>query len=180
MKKIVYVLIFAACLAGAIYWYSRRDEKPLAEQTKAPEIEEVHYHAGFEIYENNQLKHFSDLAHMDIKPCGPDTEVQEHLETEVHLHDGVGNVVHIHGGEATWGMLLEKLGIDLATSPSAVYLQGRPIDDEFKNRIISPYDQAVIVINSPWPHNVLIDESLQRITTDFIKEIEEKGESCSK
>ncbi len=68
---------------------------------------ETHLHAGFQVYVDGVKQDFSDYQYMEIQPCGitdygEKTPEEQQLE-KAHLHDGVGDVVHVHRAGATWG-----------------------------------------------------------------------------
>jgi hypothetical protein len=74
---------------------------------------DIHYHAGFQVYVNNELQDFSDLKYMKLTPCGDRhaeglSPEQEQLE-KAHLHDLNGDVVHVHRDGATWRDLFTNM-----------------------------------------------------------------------
>ncbi len=123
----------------------------------------------------------SALEYMDVKPCGDDTEAkpQTHPKPEVHLHDGIPNIVHVHGKEAQWKDLFKKLQIDVTTASIEAYFAKTSHPNSLE-KLIKPYDQVVFFINSPNDHVKLVSESLARIPYSYIKKVEEKGENCTK
>ena len=169
MKKFFTLFLI---IVGATLLYSSRSlflaKKPV----------ELHYHAGFEIYKNGTLMDFTPLEFMNVKPCADDQDETSHddLHPEVHLHDGIGNIVHVHGKEATWSDLFLKLNIDAATASAIV--NNKPIS-HINNETIHPYDQGVIFINTPNNQTGLVAKSLSRIPVSYIKTIEKKSENCS-
>ena len=42
-------------------------------------VEEVHYHAGFQVYIDNKLQDFAKLKYMSIKPCGIEEHEHDHV-----------------------------------------------------------------------------------------------------
>lgn len=175
MNRFHYVLICILIAVFACYSHSIF-EKP------SPKVAEIHYHAGFEIYKDGKLMNFTDLTFMDVKPCGPENDEDEphkDFNAEVHLHDGIGNVVHIHGKEAQWKDLFKKLNIDVTSTTIGAYFEETP-QALLSDQPIKPYQRAVFFILSPGEHSEEISESHSRMPVSYIKEIEKKGENCSK
>ena len=139
--------------------------------------EEIHYHAGFQVYVNNELQDFSDLAYMQIEPCGEDEHEQvteEHEQIErAHLHEGVGDVVHVHRDDAVWGDLFTNIGFPIE-SESRAFVNGNLVEG-FLDRPIQPYESVVILSGE----NSEINEKLKNaVTREQIEETEAKSESC--
>jgi len=138
---------------------------------------EVHYHAGFQVYIDDELQDFSDLKYMQIEPCGEDEHVQvteNHEQIEkAHLHDGVSDVVHVHRDSAVWGDLFTNIGFPI-DSGSHTYVNGNLVED-FLNRPIQPYESLVILSGE----NSEINEKLKNaVTREHIEVAEAKSESC--
>lgn len=60
---------------------------------------EVHFHAGFLVYVDGKLQDFSGDIYMSPNVCRkPDVRLssEEEQMEKAHLHDGVGDVVHVH------------------------------------------------------------------------------------
>ena len=146
-------------------------------EAKENQVEEIHYHAGFQVYVDDKLQDFSDLAYMQIEPCGEDEHEQfseEHEQIEkAHLHDGVGDVVHVHRNGAVWRDLFTN--IEFPLDPNAVvYVNGNLVED-FLNYPIYPYDSLVILSGE----SSEINEKLKNaVTREHIEEAEAKSESC--
>lgn len=174
MKKNYYILLLILVATTAYYSHSLFEKDPI------PKVEELHYHAGFEIYNDGDLMDFTDLQFMDVKPCETDEdESHEHLEPEVHLHDGIGNIVHVHGKIAQWKDLFEKLHLDMSSASISAVIDGQPVT-RITDTQIKPYQRATIFINSPEGQKIKSAQTLERLPVDYIKEIEKKGENCSK
>ena len=137
---------------------------------------EVHYHAGFRIYENNQLVDFSGTQYMHIKPCSKD-EAHESAGNDprerAHLHDGIGDVVHVHRADATWGDLFAGLGFH-PEGTVTYYINGQPVGDVNK-RVIAAYDRLLILVGK----NDRLEEKLQSVPDKAkVEEAEQKTEGC--
>jgi hypothetical protein len=138
--------------------------------------ESIHYHAGFQVYLNDSLRDFSDLKYMHGASCveGPVTPapVDDQIE-KAHLHDGVGDVVHVHRAHAVWGDLFKNINYPIDSTASA-YINGQPINN-FLSFPIKPYDSLIIFEGI----NTDINSKLnQEVTKAHIVEIEQKSESC--
>ena len=177
MKKIYISGIILLLFITAYYSH------PILKKSTNPNDSELHYHAGFEVYKDGKLMDFTSLEYMDVKPCGNDDKDTSHEVgiPEVHLHDSIGNIVHIHRHVATWGDLLKKLKVNVSHSEIDVYLGNNPTSlQSALAQNIKPYDQAIIFINSPDNRTSLVAEGISRISVQYIKDVEKKGENCSK
>ena len=149
-------------------------------QTKPAKIaEEVHYHAGFKVFIEGKIHEFSDSKYMSIAPCSDNdhkskrVKSKEELQQEkAHLHDNIGDVVHVHTEGAVWGDLFKNIGFSFPDSSISGYLNGKPIADILSYDIV-PYESVIIAIGD----TKAIDTN-QYVTYDHIKEIEAKSENC--
>lgn len=143
-------------------------------------IEDVHFHAGFVVFDNGKKVDFSDFKYMDISPCeeqdGKHLKVQtsEQVQKEkAHLHDGVGDVVHVHIKGARWSDLFLNINYPIEYGPQTVgYINGK-LTPNFQDQEIGPEDSLVVFLEKT-------DESLlkQAVTKSHIEEIESKSELC--
>lgn len=137
--------------------------------------EEVHYHAGFQVYVDNVLQDFSDDKYMTIGYCGEeDNHVDPQLE-KAHLHDSVGDVVHIHRSGAKWSDLFININYSFDSNKNiSAYVNGEKVEDIF-NYPIQAFDSIVIFVGD----NGEVDNLLEsRVDENHIKEVEAKSESC--
>jgi len=80
--------VLAGVVVGLIgiggWWVTRKPTK-------------IHYHAGFQVYVDGVKQDFSADKYMKVDPCtiAPKTAADVQLD-KGHLHDKVGDVVHIH------------------------------------------------------------------------------------
>jgi c-di-AMP phosphodiesterase-like protein len=91
--------------------------------SKVPEIP-VHYHANFALFKNGTQIDFSDAKYMHIAPCS-DSPIEKPAKNkldEIHLHNTIGNVVHVHTSGVTWRNLFQslKFNIDEILSDKAI------------------------------------------------------------
>lgn len=154
-------------IAGGLFYYF----KP---HTTEPS---VHYHAGFQVYVDDKLQNFSDLRYMNVSPCGGVFQRENDQLEKAHLHDGVGDVVHVHRSGAVWGDLFKNIGFQMPTSSEFVgYLNGNR-QENLLNYPILAYD-SVVFFEGPI---VDMNKKLQaRVTDDHIKEVESRSEDCGK
>lgn len=140
--------------------------------------EEIHIHAGFQVYVDDQLQDYSGFEHMKISPCYEGERVELTPEEEqleiAHLHDNVGDVVHVHREGATWIDLFSNANIPMGVNPTA-YVNGEKVDN-ILSREIENYDSVVFFEGE----NTNIEEKLSNaVTNERIVEVEGMSESCS-
>lgn len=145
-------------------------EKPQSQKDK-----EAHYHAGFRIYLNNELINYSKPEHMHIEPCGEEDthEERDNPSDRAHLHDLIGDVVHVHSSAATWGDLLKNLRFN-ATEMLIFYLNGVPVENLLDKTIV-PYDRMLLMVGV----NSNIPEKLESVPNRAkIEQAEQETEGC--
>ncbi len=112
----------------------------------------VHFHANFAVFINNKKVDFSDPSYMHLAPCtANDSEIHLEKEENVHLHDLVGNVVHVHQSKIVWNDLFNSIKFDLNKKSSqnskntlAFYLNGKKTDTKILNTPIRKEDKLLI------------------------------------
>lgn len=140
----------------------------------------VHYHAGFQVYVDAELQDFSDNKYMHENPCtvnGKPVET-EHGDEQIekaHLHDHIGNVVHVHRDSATWNDLFTNIGYEFPKSKDLnSFVNGKEVDDIF-NYPIKPYDSVVLFLGKQENKKEPLGKAVQR---DAILREESKSETC--
>lgn len=137
---------------------------------------EVHFHAGFVVFEDNKKVDFSDLKYMSVKPCGgnhKEVPTQEELQGEkAHLHDNIGDVLHSHREGAKWTDLFTNIKYPLDYANTTGYINGQEIGN-WQNQKINPYDSLVVFIGNNDPK--LLKEAVKK---EHILEVEKKSENC--
>ena len=172
VSKNIIIIVIAGIVAIATLLIKNR---PMTEEAAA---EEVHYHAGFQVYKNDVLQDFSGFEFMKVEPCSIEgheelDEAHEQLE-RAHLHDAVGDVVHVHREGATWGDLFQNINVEI--NPTEVYINGELFEGNFLSGQISPYDSAVIIEGE----SVDFEDKLQNaVSRDRIVEVEAVSENCA-
>lgn len=107
----------------------------------------VHFHAGFQVYIDGKLQNYSNQKYMSLLPCGKvySDPSLEQLE-KAHLHNQVGDVVHVHRNGATWQDLFTNMGISFA-NPLIGYINGKLVSDPL-HQPIHPYDRAIFLVGT--------------------------------
>ncbi len=136
----------------------------------------VHYHAGFIVFKDNKKINFSDFKYMYEKPCtinGKENEESENEKLEkAHLHDNVGDVVHIEKSGAKWGDLFTNIKYPI-DKDAIIYINGKEIKN-FQKLSIKPYDSLVMFIGS----NNVNEDIKQALTQKYIEEMGSKSKTC--
>jgi hypothetical protein len=141
-----------------------------------PKPEEVHIHAGFIVYNNGKQEDFSDFRYMEVKPCGGDHQekltAEEEQREKAHLHDGIGDVVHVHRKGAKWGDLFKNINYPVVAAKLNVYINGELIRDSLTREIV-PYESIIFVVGS-------VDgiDLTKQVAREHIEETERKSELC--
>ncbi len=169
--KIRVLLLFAFVGAGFFLY-----------KNKISPVEEIHFHAGFQVYVNNQMLDFSDFKYMQIKPCGGDDHSEDEQIEKAHLHDGVGDVVHAHREGGTWRDLFTNIKYQIPNDKDPIagnivgYVNGQLVPQIFSMPIIAN-SSAVFFIGQ---NTDLEQKVVTRVTQEHIKEVEKKSENCGK
>jgi hypothetical protein len=131
----------------------------------------LHYHANFAVFINNVQINFSDPSYMHLAPCLADsTEVSFNKLDNVHLHDLVGNVVHVHQGGVVWNDLFKSVKYDLykniedAKQPNVTYyLNGKKVDKSVLSMPIQKEDKLLITADAQTgPESISESEYFQK------------------
>ena len=170
MKRglIIGLIVMAAAL-GVLYWRVRPQSKETA----------IHYHGGFVVFKGGQKVDFSGDQYMHIAPCTTKETAQTPAEIQLdkaHLHDNVGDVVHIHEPGAVWGDLFTNLKylVEPAASTSA-YLNGVKAEN-ITLQPIKPYYSLVLLIGAQYqPPEYYLN---QAVIKDHILKVEQTSENC--
>ena len=127
------------------------------------EAEHIHYHAGFIVYIDGVKQDYSDFKYMNVKPCTEErskpTKEDEQIE-KAHLHDGIGDVVHVEQAGSVWRDLFQNIGVEL------------PGDLPVLSEAIEPNSSVVISVGRP------VDDP-EKVSLERIKEVEAKSELCA-
>ncbi len=136
----------------------------------------VHYHAGFQVYINGKLQDYSGWQYMHQEPCSlngkPVASKDEQIE-KAHLHERVGDVVHVHRTGVIWQDLLTNIKVAIPNDAIG-YINGQK-GDNFLQVPILPYDSLVVVIGN---NNDIQKELAGKVTKAHIQLIEKTSEQC--
>ena len=138
-----------------------------------PKPEDIHIHAGFVVIENNTKVDFSGFKYMKLEPCGDEGHQEDEQLEKAHLHDSVGDVVHVHRSNPKWSDLFTNIEYPLEYSKVKVYFNGQQVEN-FQDKIIQPFDSIVILVGE----NDVEKALAQAVTRDHIEEVEKKSENC--
>ncbi len=169
LRKLAILVLLLALLifAAAIFKtkYSGKSQK------------KIHYHAGFQVYKNNKLVDFSDLKYMDDKPCmvnGKTIDSGNDQLEKAHLHDLVGDVVHIHRNSVYWRDVFINLKYSLNGEKVEGYIAGKKVDN-ILNYPIKTYDILILFVDS---HKDISSYLPKAVTKQHILEVEQRSETC--
>lgn len=139
-----------------------------------PSNDHVHYHAGFKVYIDGSLQNYTEYKYMNFVPCSEHDEKKSKQEEQIekaHLHDGVGDVVHVHRHGALWGDLFKNIKVELDKGVVG-YIDGVEVDD-ILNKPIGSYTTAIFVVGESAE-----DHTSEVIPLEYIKQVETKSELC--
>ncbi len=134
-----------------------------------------HYHAEFQVYIDGEKKDLSTLDYMYFAPCRVYDFGERELEEidRAHLHDYVGDVVHLHDDGVTWRVLLSNLNIE---GDLLGYNKEGDLVEGLIDRVILPYE-SVIFSNTELEN---IDELVVDLKgADYVKEVEVVAVECA-
>ena len=119
-----------------------------AANVKTAEDEGIHFHAGIQVYVDNELQDFADLKYMKQDPCddkheATDSPEEEQLE-KAHLHDLNGDVVHVHRDQATWADLFQNMPYELPVGSPIVYIDGQLFDGDILTQAAVSYTHLTL------------------------------------
>lgn len=165
MKKIILLLIplLLIIFAGLIF------------KSKIIREEKIHYHAGFLVYVDGILQDFTDNKYMEVIPCnvsGKENPSDDQKE-KAHLHDNIGDVVHVEHSGAVWSDLFKNINFSFPENQQITgYVNGYPVSD-ILSRPVKPNDSSVFIAGDGSRVNLR-----HYVSSDHIIEVESKSENC--
>lgn len=192
MQKYWFIPIFslAAVLIGLWVAFAGPqvgEKEDFSDQIGGEEL--VHYHAGFQVYVNDELQDFSNFKFMTVEPCNVDEENEGadaslgQSEETVDLHNGVGEVIHVHAPNMTWRNVAEYINVmggfgfteeSAKNVPIVGYVNGEKADD-IASYPIEAHDSVVIFVGE----NTNIEEKLLgRVTDERITAVDNSNDGC--
>lgn len=137
----------------------------------------THYHAGFVVFEHNKKIDFSDNKYMNFKPCSlkqtEDTSAADIQLEKAHLHDNVGNLVHVEREGAVWKDLFTNIKYAIDYTHTTAYINGRQVSN-WQDSKIKPYDSLVLFIGDNDPKHLK-----EGVAKAYMMEKEKKSDGCS-
>jgi hypothetical protein len=177
-RKILGVAIFVVLAAvTALFLITKftADQTIVPSGTPTPTPVPIHYHAIFNIYVDDKLQDYSAFKFMNTEPCNLHSDaVSENDQLEkAHLHDLVGDVVHVHRDNAIWDDLLLNLKINLS-KPVIGYVDGVKVGDILSQPIKK--DSRVLILSGT---NTDVDNKLSKLPLlQHLRDVETHSESC--
>ena len=113
--------------------------------------QKTHYHAGFVVFENNKKLDFSKPKYMSISPCILHNNDEDDVSPssiqldKAHLHDFVGDVVHVERTGGKWGDLFTNIHYPIDFSKVTAYINGKQVQN-VEDQPILPDESAVFFI----------------------------------
>ena len=121
-RKLVILMIISALL-GAMWFVLFR---AITIDANGP-----HYHANFHLYIHGERELFEEgIYYEEVSSCGGS---ENDPKARVHLHDFIGDVVHVHDASSTWGNFFEVLGFVLGNN--VLYVDGKAYLDTSDSKL---------------------------------------------
>ncbi len=166
MKKILILFIIAVILLASSIVIFKKLLTP----------QKTHYHAGFVIFQNNKKLIFSDTQYMFLEPCVLNSKHEgspQDIQIEkAHLHDNVGDLVHIERTGAIWKDLFTNTRYPLNYAMTTGYINGRQVNN-YQFQSIKPFDSLVVFIGKNDPKLLS-----QAVTKGYMIKIAKKSTTC--
>lgn len=131
----------------------------------------VHMHAGFQVYDGEEQLDFSGVEYMYVGQCD-DMKDPERLQDRVHLHDQIGDVVHIHAPGITWKDLFWSLEKEeLIDEIDRMIVDGEEVDVNLEKEI-KAYERTIFLIEN----DMSVDQAWDDIMSlDHIIQVEQES-----
>lgn len=111
---------------------------------------------------------------MSLVPCTNDGHEVE-TKDKVHLHDGIGEILHVHQANVVWGDLFSYLKLSLPSDkPVDTYLNGVRTDNIAQKKIHG-YDSLVLLIGKHGDISNYLDKSPSKT---YIRYMESRDGLC--
>lgn len=169
-SRFAFLMILVVLIAGVYLVVLERRHQT------AVNLPEVHYHAAFAVYRDGVKVDFSGSQFMRIEACadrGVAHTRKEELAERAHLHDGNGQIVHVHRADVPWSVLFENINYKLPSYTKG-YVDGTIVDDVLKQPI-APYERIIFFTGSLENVAAKYDALPDRAA---IEEVEAQSESC--
>ncbi len=168
MKKFIVIFL---CFVCVIWGYIYIRGNPISTPAK------IHYHAGFLVYVDGARQDFSGDSYMNKDFCAAPHKTETPQEIQIgkaHLHDNVGDVVHVHRPGAVWGDLFTNIHYAFpAGKPVTGYVNGKIMPD-ILHYPIKPYDSVIFAVG-----NSTGVDLTKTVSKNHILDVEKHSEACS-
>ena len=165
-KKLFFIIPIFIILIGIGIFFNKKLLIP----------KKTHYHAGFVVFHNNKKVDFSDLKYMFLEPCALNSKREDPPAIiqiqKAHLHDNVGDLIHIERTGATWQDLFTNIHYKIDYTNATGYINGKRVS-EFKQQTIRPFDSLVVFIGNN--QTTLLS---QAVTKDYMIKMAKKSTNC--
>lgn len=168
-----FILVFVLGVGAFAFLLNDTDVK------MAVEPEDTHYHAGFQIYVNDELQDFSGSEFMHYSPCSTEPEDDHDSDDpkdRIHLHNNVGNVVHVHADDVTWEEIFESLDIEEYLELMQIHYSK---DTEWSVNVLDnrpkPYESVIFTFDGEYSRDQLIEDI---VNMKVIEDAEYDVENC--
>lgn len=163
-KQLIIGVVVAIIVTASVFFLIRQNNQ----------AEHVHLHAGFKVYVNGKLQNFSDVRYMSLVPCGDTDPAHEQL-SKAHLHDNVGDVVHVHRKGALWKDLFQNMNYQISEiGQLEAYINGKKVENILEEEI-APYDSVIILVGD---YDKNKNYQAEAVKKDKILQVEKKSELC--
>ena len=165
-RYVILVLLFIILIGGVAVLLRNR---------LVPE-KKVHYHAGFVVFQNNKKIDFSGFRYMNIVPCTlnkNDKSNENPQQEKAHLHDNVGDVIHIEHAGAIWKDLFTNIHYPIDYSKSRGFVNGIETTN-YQTKAIKTDDSLVVFIGN----NNIKKDLQQSPTKNYIEKMGNKSKTC--
>ena len=138
--------------------------------------QKTHYHAGFVVFQNNKKLEFSDMKYMSVEPCVLNNKHEDSAEDiqieKAHLHDNVGDLVHVERTGPIWKDLFTNIHYSLNYAKTTGYINGKQVNN-YQFQSIKPFDSLVVFIGKS-------DQKLlaQAVTKGYMIKMAKKSTTC--
>jgi hypothetical protein len=119
--SVVLVLIVVALYGGYRYWYL-----PSYIDAEVTAGAEFHIHADFRVFIKDEPIDFSHDKYQTIP--------EQVIDGVSHLHDNVGELIHIHAERVTLGYFLQSLGLSL--DEDCMHWEGEDYCEDEENELL--------------------------------------------
>ncbi|HEX9805180.1 MAG TPA: hypothetical protein VGA67_05855 [Candidatus Dojkabacteria bacterium] len=173
-KKFILLFIviigIATSLASAGVFILNKEDEP---------EESIHLHAGFIVVIDEEQIDFSSNKYMHINPCtigddhGHELTDEEIQEEKAHMHDNIGDVVHVHQSNAFWKDLFINIDFEFPENIRG-YVNGEIVENILEYPILS-YDRVLIIDDDSELNEEYFDLIPEK---NRIIEVENMSENC--